>query len=151
MRGLFLGLSTIALLSSSSFALHFTTESECAALCSDGSNSTTSNFKTSTTNSTDVVCEDNEYSGSGNGIRFKNCLNCLQKSDATWKEQSDVYWFLCKSQYVTGSGLANMVMVQTTCDMRLMFAYTLTQMRQTRVLLIPLATLKAHAALSRML
>ncbi|KAF5630690.1 exo-alpha-sialidase neuraminidase [Fusarium tjaetaba] len=99
MRGLFLGLSTIALSSSSSFALHFTTESECAALCSDGSNSTTSNPQTSTTNSTDVVCEDNEYSSSGNGIRFKNCLNCLQKSDTTWKEQSDVYWFLYNVRY----------------------------------------------------
>ncbi|WZH45024.1 hypothetical protein QYS62_006065 [Fusarium acuminatum] len=99
MRGLFVRLSTTALLLSSSFALHFTPESECAALCSGGSNSTTSDSKVSTTNPSDVVCEDDEYSDSGNGIRFKNCLNCLQKSDATWKKESDVHWFLYNVRY----------------------------------------------------
>ncbi|KAJ4010318.1 hypothetical protein NW752_004992 [Fusarium irregulare] len=99
MRGLFFGLSTTALLLSPSSALHFTPDSECAALCSSGSNSTASSFKTSATNSSEIVCEDGEYSDSGNGIRFKNCLNCLQKSDATWEEESDVYWFLYNVRY----------------------------------------------------
>jgi hypothetical protein len=89
-------LSNLALLPSV-LALQVTPDSECAALCSDGSNSTLTNPNTITTNSSDIVCGDEEYSKSGKGIRFKNCLNCLQKSDSTWKDESDVFWFLCMS------------------------------------------------------
>lgn len=98
MAGFRLGLkaSLLVLLVSTTHALHFAPDSECAALCSNGSNSTASDSKLATTKPSDVVCEDGEYSDTGNGIRFKNCLNCLQKSDSTWKEESDVYWFLCE-------------------------------------------------------
>ncbi|KLO79891.1 Uncharacterized protein LW93_7336 [Fusarium fujikuroi] len=92
-------LSSLALLLPLSFALRVTPNSECAALCSDGTNSTLNDASTAATNSSDVVCGDEEYSDSGNGIRFKNCLNCLQKSEATWKEESDVFWFLYNVRY----------------------------------------------------
>ncbi|KAG7419620.1 hypothetical protein DER46DRAFT_202820 [Fusarium sp. MPI-SDFR-AT-0072] len=92
-------LSSLALLLPLSFALRVTPNSECAALCSDGTNSTLDDASTAATNSSDVVCGDEEYSESGNGIRFKNCLNCLQKSEATWKEESDVFWFLYNVRY----------------------------------------------------
>ncbi|KAF5631234.1 exo-alpha-sialidase neuraminidase [Fusarium sp. NRRL 52700] len=92
-------LSSLALLPPLSFALRVTPNSECAALCSDGTNSTLDDASTAATNSSDVVCEDKEYSDSGSGIRFKNCLNCLQKSEATWKEESDVFWFLYNVRY----------------------------------------------------
>ncbi|KAH7188538.1 uncharacterized protein B0J16DRAFT_96074 [Fusarium flagelliforme] len=91
--------SLLVLLASTTHALHFAPDSECAALCSNGSNSTASDSKLATTKPSDVVCEDGEYSDTGNGIRFKNCLNCLQKSDSTWKEESDVYWFLYNVRY----------------------------------------------------
>jgi hypothetical protein len=99
MVGLRLGLkaSILLLLTSTVHALHFTPDSECAALCSGGSNTTSSSSDSPVTRPSDVVCEDDEYSDSGNGIRFKNCLNCLQKSDTALKKESDVYWFLCKS------------------------------------------------------
>ncbi|KAM0073900.1 hypothetical protein ACKRZS_014769 [Fusarium odoratissimum] len=92
-------LSSLALLPPLSFALRVTPNSECAALCSDGTNSTLNDASTAATNSSDVVCGDEEYAESGNGIRFKNCLNCLQKSEATWKEESDVFWFLYNVRY----------------------------------------------------
>ncbi|EGU77650.1 hypothetical protein FOPG_04776 [Fusarium oxysporum f. sp. conglutinans race 2 54008] len=92
-------LSSLALLPPLSFALRVTPSSECAALCSDGTNSTLNDASTAATNSSDVVCGDEEYSESGNGIRFKNCLNCLQKSEAIWKEESDVFWFLYNVRY----------------------------------------------------
>ncbi|KAF5659175.1 exo-alpha-sialidase neuraminidase [Fusarium heterosporum] len=92
-------LSNLALVLPSVLALQVTPDSECAALCSDGSNSTLNDANTITTNSSDIVCGDEEYSETGNGIRFKNCLNCLQKSDSTWKEQSDVFWFLYNVRY----------------------------------------------------
>ncbi|RKL43391.1 hypothetical protein BFJ72_g4215 [Fusarium proliferatum] len=94
-----LNASIIFLLTSTAQALYFTPDSQCAALCSDGSNSTSSEFNGSATNSSDIVCEDGEYSSSGNGIRFKNCLNCLQKSETTWKKESDVFWFLYNVRY----------------------------------------------------
>ncbi|KAJ4141344.1 hypothetical protein NW768_000555 [Fusarium equiseti] len=80
-------------------ALQVTPDSECAALCSDGSNTTLSDASLSRTNSSDIVCGDSEYSKTGKGIRFKNCLNCLQKSEATWEEESDVFWFLYNIRY----------------------------------------------------
>ncbi|KAF4965877.1 hypothetical protein FSARC_6347 [Fusarium sarcochroum] len=92
-------LSNLALLLPFALSLGVTPDSDCAALCSDSSNSTLSNASSSATNSSDVVCEDDEYTKSGSGIRFKNCLNCLQKSDATWEEKSDVYWFLYNVRY----------------------------------------------------
>lgn len=89
-------LSTLALSLPLVHALQVTPDSECAALCSDGTNTTLSDASLSRTNSSDIVCGDDDYSKTGKGIRFKNCLNCLQKSEATWEEESDVFWFLCK-------------------------------------------------------
>ncbi|CEI39307.1 unnamed protein product [Fusarium venenatum] len=88
-----------ALLLPTALALQVTPDSECAALCSDGSNSTLDDARATNTNSSDIVCQDDDYTKSGKGIRFKNCLNCLQKSSDTWKEESDVFWFLHNVRY----------------------------------------------------
>ncbi|RFN43591.1 hypothetical protein FIE12Z_12172 [Fusarium flagelliforme] len=92
-------LGIAALLFPASLALQVTPNSECAALCSDGSNSTLDDAGATNTNSSDIVCQDNEYTKSGKGIRFKNCLNCLQKSTDAWKQESDVFWFLHNVRY----------------------------------------------------
>ncbi|KAI8659489.1 hypothetical protein NCS56_01166200 [Fusarium sp. Ph1] len=95
-----LGLSSLALfLSTTTLALRVSPGSECAALCSDATNTTIAEINTSSTNSSDIACEDRDFSSSGTGIRFKNCVNCLQKSEATWKEESDVHWFLYNVRY----------------------------------------------------
>ncbi|KAF4983949.1 hypothetical protein FDECE_17188, partial [Fusarium decemcellulare] len=100
MAGFRFGLSATALLLLTTInALQFTPDSECAALCTDGSNSTFSDSNASSTNSSDIVCKDDDFSSSGKGIRFKNCINCLQKSEATWEKESDVYWFLYNVRY----------------------------------------------------
>ncbi|KAF5553984.1 exo-alpha-sialidase neuraminidase [Fusarium mexicanum] len=91
--------SVVALLSPATIALEATPNSECAALCSDGSNSTLNDASAARTNSSDIVCEDGEYTETGNGIRYKNCLNCLQKSEDIWKGESDVFWFLYNVRY----------------------------------------------------
>ncbi|CAF3444059.1 unnamed protein product [Fusarium graminearum] len=87
------------LLLPTALALQVTPDSDCAALCSDGSNSTFDDASATNTNSSDIVCQDDEYTKSGKGIRFKNCLNCLQNSPDTWKEESDVFWFLHNVRY----------------------------------------------------
>ncbi|KAJ4249480.1 hypothetical protein NW762_012337 [Fusarium torreyae] len=91
--------SIVALLLPATLALRVTPNSECEALCSDGSNSTLSDASAPTTNSSDIVCQDSEYTTSGDGIRFKNCLNCLQKSEATYEGESDVHSFLYNIRY----------------------------------------------------
>lgn len=85
----------------SSTALQFTPGSDCAALCTDGTNSTFADSNASATNASEVSCKDQDFSSSGRGIRYKNCITCLQKSDATWKDESDVYWFMCKSTFAS--------------------------------------------------
>lgn len=72
-------------------ALQVASNSNCQALCTD----TSTDSDNSTTNSTDIVCEDDNFSKTGKGIKFKNCLDCLQSSNATHGEESDVSSFLC--------------------------------------------------------
>jgi hypothetical protein len=50
----------------------------------------------SSTNSSDIVCDDVDYFSSTNGQKFKDCITCLQSSKATSGEEDDVSWFLCK-------------------------------------------------------
>lgn len=76
-------------------ALQVTSNSDCEALCTD----TSADSDSATTNSTDIVCEDNEFSKTGKGIKYKNCLNCLQNSNATHGEESDVFSFLYNVRY----------------------------------------------------
>ena len=87
---------SIALLSLGTRALQVTPGSECEALCLDGANSTLSDSKTSNTNSSDITCIDDDFFSTGKGIKFRNCVTCLQRSKATWEDESDVFWFLCK-------------------------------------------------------
>jgi hypothetical protein len=133
-------------------ALQVTPDSECAALCSDGSNTTLSDASLSRTNSSDIVCGDSEYSKTGKGIRFKNCLNCLQKSEATWEEESDVFWFLCKSYAEKALGaITNNIIPQITSDMPSTFVSIPTLTRWIQELPIRPATSKVPAGLSKML
>ncbi|KAI2641509.1 hypothetical protein GGS26DRAFT_585900 [Hypomontagnella submonticulosa] len=77
-------------------ALKVTPGSTCAAVCLDDSNGDPSG---SSTNSTDIVCDDQEYSTTANGIRFKNCVECLQESHAMTDEENDIFWYLYNLRY----------------------------------------------------
>jgi hypothetical protein len=68
-------------------ALNVTAGSDCEALCREGSAS-------APTTSSDIVCEDNDFLSSSNGIGFRSCVECLQESSATSGSDSDVTWFL---------------------------------------------------------
>ncbi|RYP40936.1 hypothetical protein DL769_011692 [Monosporascus sp. CRB-8-3] len=74
--------------------LQVTPNSECAALCLDQPNGNVEDSTASSTNSSDIVCRDGDYSSKPTGIKFKNCLNCLQESTAVSGDESDVLWFL---------------------------------------------------------
>lgn len=73
-------------------ALNVTAGSDCEALCREGSAS-------APTTSSDIVCEDNDFLSSSNGIGFRSCVECLQESSATSGSDSDVTWFLYNVRY----------------------------------------------------
>lgn len=77
-------------------SLEVTPSSDCAALCLGGSNGTTVDTETPGTNSSDIVCENHQYHTTGTGIKFRNCVSCLEKSEATKGPENDAAWFLCK-------------------------------------------------------
>lgn len=50
----------------------------------------------SSTNASDIVCDDPKYSNDKTGIKFKKCTDCLQMSRASRESETDVAWLLCK-------------------------------------------------------
>ncbi|KAI1327817.1 hypothetical protein F5Y16DRAFT_370968 [Xylariaceae sp. FL0255] len=80
-------------------ALQVTSGSACAALCIASTGEASSNSNSSPTNITDITCTDDSFDSSTNGIRFKNCVDCLQKSNATSSTENDVSAFLYNIRY----------------------------------------------------
>ncbi|KAI2463770.1 hypothetical protein F4781DRAFT_106080 [Annulohypoxylon bovei var. microspora] len=76
-------------------ALQVTSGSSCAAVCLDD----LTNQDVSSTNSSDIVCNDQDYSTTAPGIQFKNCVECLQESHAMSNGESDVSWYLYNLRY----------------------------------------------------
>jgi hypothetical protein len=75
-------------------AIQVTPGSSCAALCIDSPDGDAFSPSASTTNSTDIVCEDLHYHSTGTGIKYKNCIECLQKSEKLNGTESDVLWLI---------------------------------------------------------
>ncbi|KAK1983465.1 hypothetical protein LZ30DRAFT_780567 [Colletotrichum cereale] len=88
-------------------SLEVTSGSDCAALCLDGHNGTTIDTATSGTKSSDIVCANDQYHSTGTGIKFKNCISCLQKSQATKGPESDAAWFMYNVRYAVDVCLFN--------------------------------------------
>ncbi|KAI0532427.1 hypothetical protein GGR58DRAFT_490326 [Xylaria digitata] len=80
-------------------ALQVTPGSTCAAFCLDNPESDPLNPDSSNTRSSDITCTDDSFDNTATGIKFKNCLDCLQKSNATSNTESDVSWFLYNIRY----------------------------------------------------
>lgn len=84
-------LATISTVSS----LYVVPGSDCAALCLG--NSTSSSSTESTIDITDVACLNDNFDTEAKGIKFRNCMDCLQKSEEADGDNSDVKWMLCKT------------------------------------------------------
>ncbi|KAI0443577.1 hypothetical protein F4803DRAFT_514670 [Xylaria telfairii] len=80
-------------------ALQVTPGSTCAAFCLDNPESDPLNPGSSNTATGDITCTDDSFDNSATGIKFKNCVDCLQKSNATSDAESDVSWFLYNIRY----------------------------------------------------
>ncbi|OTA90249.1 hypothetical protein M434DRAFT_398126 [Hypoxylon sp. CO27-5] len=94
-----LSLSILLLLSDYVSCLQVTPGSQCAAVCLDQPDGDSQDPTASTTNSRDVTCLDGQYNATSAGIKFKNCLNCLQESKAVKGTENDVSWYLYNLRY----------------------------------------------------
>lgn len=81
---------------SSTAAIQVTPGSSCESVCLDSPDGESTRAAASTTNSSDIVCNDVDYFSSSTGQKFKDCVTCLQTSNALSGEEDDVSWFLCK-------------------------------------------------------
>ncbi|SPN97652.1 uncharacterized protein DNG_01165 [Cephalotrichum gorgonifer] len=89
----------------SALGIQVTPGSPCAAICMDEEDGDPFSPDSSTTNATDIVCQDSLYKNSAEGIKFKSCLECLQKSDKTNGTESDINWLLYNLRYSLGTCL----------------------------------------------
>lgn len=78
-------------------ALEVAPGSSCATFCLDDGETDAFDSSASSTNSSDITCRDIDFSTKDKGIKYKNCLECLSKSEKVHEEESDVHWYLCKS------------------------------------------------------
>ena len=101
----YLFLLTLFSLLHSAISLQVTPGSPCAALCMDQEDGDPYSPDSSTTNATDIVCQDSLYSDSKEGAKFKSCMECLQKSDKTNGTEADNYWLLYNLRHSLGTCL----------------------------------------------
>lgn len=81
-------LLSVFILSVISTGFHVSPGSPCSSQCTiDGAVDT---------NTSDIVCSDTDFSATSTGLKFKNCIECLQTSRQFSGSDSDVSWFLCK-------------------------------------------------------
>lgn len=79
--------------------LQVTPGSECAAYCLDGPNDDPKSPAASTTNSTDIVCLNEEYWSTTKGTKYRTCMECLQTSTSVNGTESDISWYIYNLRY----------------------------------------------------
>ncbi|KAI1214731.1 uncharacterized protein F4807DRAFT_404363 [Annulohypoxylon truncatum] len=89
----------LLLLLGTTSCLQVTPGSSCASLCLDHSDGDSQDPAASSTNSSDISCFDSEYSSTTAGIKFQECLSCLQESKTVNGTENDVSWFLYNLRY----------------------------------------------------
>lgn len=87
----------LAVLLSVAAALQVTPDSPCADFCIDSTDLDATDPGSSTTNSSDIVCNDYDFTSEKAGKKFQRCMTCLQESKYSKGDESDLDWFLCKS------------------------------------------------------
>jgi len=78
------------------WALQVTPNSKCATVCMDYAGADPSDPNVSNTYGSDIVCNDADYNTTAVGLKFQNCVDCLQTSTATGSGETDQSWFLCE-------------------------------------------------------
>lgn len=92
-------LVTASSLATTILAIHTTLGSSCASVCLDSADGRSLGPSSSTTNTSNIVCDDVDYFSTATGVTFKKCMECLQTSKQVNGSESDSAWFLCKLSY----------------------------------------------------
>lgn len=79
-------------------AVQVAPNSPCSSVCIDSSTLDGSDPNSSSTTASDIVCDDGDFTTTSNGKKWKQCITCLQNSTFVHGDESDQYWFLCKSR-----------------------------------------------------
>ncbi|KAH6987509.1 hypothetical protein BKA56DRAFT_728389 [Ilyonectria sp. MPI-CAGE-AT-0026] len=95
----------LAFLLGTVLALEVTPGSSCATFCLDEVSGNGFDPKASTTNTSDITCKDSDFSKQAVGIKFQNCLQCLQKSEKVNGTESDLHWYLYNLRYTISTCL----------------------------------------------
>lgn len=85
-----------AALLSVSAALQVAPGSPCASACLDRSDGDARDPNASSTTVADIVCDDQDFTSTVKGLKFKECTECLQSSRHVNGSEADLYWYLCK-------------------------------------------------------
>lgn len=101
---LYFYLLSIVALAQVLLALEVTPGSSCSTFCLDFEKGNGFDPLASTTNTSDIICKDAGFSSSDVGIKFKKCLECLQKSEKVDGPESDLKWFICKGIWILNRG-----------------------------------------------
>ncbi|KAL2197309.1 hypothetical protein P885DRAFT_34860 [Corynascus similis CBS 632.67] len=91
-------LFALVLVSQLATALQVTPNSPCSSVCQDSRDLDRSDPGSSTTKSSDITCEDADYSRAA-GRKFKKCMSCLETSTFSQGSESDTMWFLYNLRY----------------------------------------------------
>ncbi|CAM1508346.1 Fc.00g051940.m01.CDS01 [Cosmosporella sp. VM-42] len=87
-------------------ALEVTPGSSCSTFCLGlGEESNGFDPKASTTNTSEITCKDTEYATTDIGIKFKSCIECLQKSEKVNGTEFDLNWYLYNLRYTISTCL----------------------------------------------
>jgi hypothetical protein len=81
------------------WALQVTPNSPCATQCIDYAGTDPSDPNVSNTYGSDIVCNDADYNSTATGLKFQNCISCLQNSTASNEDETDQSWFLCECMH----------------------------------------------------
>ncbi|KAH6626081.1 hypothetical protein B0J18DRAFT_464127 [Chaetomium sp. MPI-SDFR-AT-0129] len=79
-------------------ALQVTPNSPCASACARSPTQNPADSEASYTQNSDIVCSDADYASPA-GVKFQECMTCLQTSTFSQGDESDVMWFLYNMRY----------------------------------------------------
>lgn len=94
-----------ALILPQALSLEVAPGSSCASFCLDDGQTDSLDASSSSTNTTDITCKDEDYSTEEAGIKFRNCIQCLAKSDKVHERESDLHWYLFNLRYTLSTCL----------------------------------------------
>jgi hypothetical protein len=90
-----------------STALQVSPSSPCSNVCIDDIIDNPTSTLNSNTNGADLSCDDVDYTNTDKGIKFKNCMTCLQTSNYASGSESDQNWFIYNLRYSVDCELRN--------------------------------------------